>query len=204
MKPIKAKIVLAASLLAGGLTMITGCAVDQNGHLALVLPTVVVAAPPPVVVAPAPVYEAPVYVAPAVVVEEPVLVPETYVVVDGVSFGVIGEQYVYLGPGEAWVVCEPWRVEHFHAWERDHHDWREHMAMRNERFRRDVHGHNVDHEGHVTDRNGHAVDRSGHSMERDNHPADRNVHAPGTPQNQQQQKNAKQQPPAKKKDDKKQ
>lgn len=161
MNVIKAKMVLARSLVAGGLTMLTGCAVDQYGHMALVVPTVVVAAPPPVVYS-APVVEAPVYAAPAVVVEEPVLVPETYVEVDGINFSLVGDQYVYLGEGGVWMVCEPWRLEHFHAWERDHRDWRDH-ARHNDRFRRDAHGHNVDREGHVTDRNGHAVDRNGHA-----------------------------------------
>jgi hypothetical protein len=163
MNLMKARVILAASVAAGGLTMMAGCAVDQNGHMALVLPTVVVAAPPPVVVAPAPVYAAPVVEAPAVVVEEPVLVPEVYVEVDGVNFAMVGDQYVYLGDGGVWMVCEPWRLEHFHAWERDHHDWRDH-AIHNDRFRRDAHGHSVDRDGHVTDRNGHAVDRSGHSV----------------------------------------
>jgi hypothetical protein len=153
MNLIKAKIILASSLVAGGLTMVTGCAVDQNGHLALVVPTVVVAAPAPVVYA-APVVEAP------VVVEEPVLVPETYVAVDGVFFGFVGEDCVYLGPGGVWMACEPWRLDHFHDWERGHRDWREHMAIHNDRFRRDVHGHSVDREGHVTDRSGHPVNRT--------------------------------------------
>jgi hypothetical protein len=68
------------------------------------------------------------------------MVPETYVW-DGVEYvGVVGDQYFYLGPGDVWLVCEPFRMERFHGWERDHRDWREH-AIRNDRFRRDARGH---------------------------------------------------------------
>ncbi|MGA2245301.1 MAG: hypothetical protein ABSH48_09895 [Verrucomicrobiota bacterium] len=123
---------ISLSTAAAGLAFVSGCAVDQNGHLALVVPTVVVA--PPVVVAPAPVV-----VAEAPVVEV-AMVPETYVEVDGEFVGVVGDQYFYLGPGGLWLVCDSVRMEHFRSWERDHRDWREH-AIRNDRFRKDAHGH---------------------------------------------------------------
>jgi hypothetical protein len=65
-------------------------------------------------------------------------VPESYVW-DGVEFvGVVGGQYMYLGPGGAWLVCEPFRLERFHGWERGHPDWRRtavHNAGRNARGR---------------------------------------------------------------------
>ena len=121
---------ISLSTAAAGLALVSGCAVDQSGHLAFVVPTVVVAAP--VVVAPAP-----------VVVADPgvaVMVPESYVEFDGEYVGVVGDQYFYLGPGGLWLVCDAGRLERFHGWERDHRDWREH-AIRNDRFRRDARGH---------------------------------------------------------------
>jgi hypothetical protein len=75
---------------------------------------------------------------PAPVVVE--TVPDSYVW-DGTEYvGVIGGQYMYLGPGEVWLVCEPFRLERFHGWERVHPDWRR-EAIRNERFRKDRYGH---------------------------------------------------------------
>jgi hypothetical protein len=78
---------------------------------------------------------------PAVIVEEPgpVMFPETYVW-DGYEYvGVVGDRYFYLGPGNVWLVCEPFRLERFHGWERYHQDWREH-AIRNTRYRVDRNG----------------------------------------------------------------
>lgn len=115
------------TIAVGGLALMSGCVVDSNGRMALVAPQVVVA--PPVYVEPVP-----------VVVEEPVMVPENYVIVNGEYVGVVGNQYFYLGAGGVWLVCDPVRVERFHGWERDHHDWREH-AIRNDRFRKDARGH---------------------------------------------------------------
>jgi hypothetical protein len=60
--------------------------------------------------------------------------------VDGEYVGLVGDQYFYLGAGGVWLVCDPFRLERFHGWERDHRDWREH-AIRNDRFRRDARGH---------------------------------------------------------------
>jgi len=114
------------SVAAGGLALVSGCAVDQNGRMALVLPTVVVAPP--------------VYVAPQPVVVEPVMVPDSYVLVNGEYVGLVGDQYFYLGAGGVWLVCDSVRLERFHGWERDHRDWREH-AIRNDNFRRDARGH---------------------------------------------------------------
>jgi len=115
------------SAAAAGLAIVSGCVVDPNGRVMLVAPQVVVA--PPVYEAPAP-----------VVVEEPVMVPESYVVVNGEYMGVVGDRYFYLGSGGVWLVCDPVRLERFHGWEREHRDWREH-AIRNDRFRKDAHGH---------------------------------------------------------------
>jgi hypothetical protein len=57
-------------------------------------------------------------------------VPDSYTW-DGVEYvGVMGGQYMYLGPGGAWLVCDPFRLERFHGWERGHPDWRNH-AIRN-------------------------------------------------------------------------
>jgi hypothetical protein len=65
-------------------------------------------------------------------------VPDSYVW-DGVEFvGVVGGQYMYLGPGGAWLVCEPFRLERFHGWERGHPDWHRtaiHNSGRNARGR---------------------------------------------------------------------
>jgi hypothetical protein len=65
-------------------------------------------------------------------------VPESYTW-DGVEFvGVVGGQYMYLGPGGGWLVCDPIRLERFHGWERGHPDWRRsaiHNAGRNARGR---------------------------------------------------------------------
>ena len=121
----KARCVRACSLsmVAGGLAVVAGCIVQPNGQMTLGLPVVAVApAPAPVVVA------------------EPVMIPDYYVW-DGYEYvGVVGNQYCYLGPGNIWVVAEPYRLERFHGWERGHPDWRGH-AIRNDRFRNDRNGH---------------------------------------------------------------
>jgi hypothetical protein len=118
--------ICSLSLAAGGLALAAGCAVDQNGHMAFVVPQLVVAAPP-------------VYVAPPAVVEEPFMVPDDYVMVDGEYMGLVGGQYFYLGAGGVWLVCDQARLERFHGWERGHPDWRAH-AIRNDRFRKDARG----------------------------------------------------------------
>ncbi len=105
-----------SSLVA--LAMVSGCAVEPNGRVAF-----------------APVVEAS---PPAVVVGDDV--PDDYVW-DGYEYvGVVGGAYFYLGPGNVWLRCEPWRLERFHGWEGGHSDWRAH-AIRNDRFRNDSHGH---------------------------------------------------------------
>jgi hypothetical protein len=114
------------SLATGGLILASGCVVEPNGRVVFA---------PPVVVAPAPVV-----VAPAPPPPEVVMVPDSYAW-DGYEYvGFVGDQYCYLGPGNVWLVCEPFRLERFHGWERGHPDWREH-AIRNDRFRTDRHGH---------------------------------------------------------------
>jgi len=56
--------------------------------------------------------------------------PDSYVW-DGVEFvGLVGGQYMYLGPGGAWLVCDSVRLGRFHGWERGHPDWRR-TAVRN-------------------------------------------------------------------------
>jgi len=111
------------SLAAGGIgLLVSGCVVEPGGRI-VIRPPVIVAEPAPVVVAPPP---------PPVVVETPV--PDYYVW-DGYEYvGVVGDQYYYLGPGNVWLVCEPFRLERFHGWERGHADWRAH-ATHNDHFR---------------------------------------------------------------------
>jgi hypothetical protein len=78
-------------------------------------PTVVISAPAPpsVVVAPAPTVA---------------VVPDDYVW-DGTEYvGVVGGQYYYLGPGGAWVVCDPVRFHRFQGYISIHPDWRGHMT----------------------------------------------------------------------------
>src|SRR5271155_715464 len=58
-------------------------------------------------------------------------VPDSYTW-DGVEFvGFVGGQYMYLGPGGGWLVCDSVRLDRFHGWERGHPDWRRN-AIRNE------------------------------------------------------------------------
>jgi len=89
--------------------------------------------PPGTIVAPAP-------VTPSASVTVQIGVPDYYVWDGDEYVGVIGGQYYYLAPGEVWMPLPHERWEHFQRWERHHHDWREH-AIRNERYRRDAHGH---------------------------------------------------------------
>jgi hypothetical protein len=121
-------------IATGGL--VSGCVVEPNGQLGF--QPVVIGAPAPVYVAPAPVViggPPAVYVAPVTV-----MVPDSYVWDGYENVGLVGGQYFYLGPGNVWLAAEPWRLDRFHGWERDHPDWRDH-AIRNDRFRRDAHGH---------------------------------------------------------------
>lgn len=73
--------------------------------------------------------------APELVVAPPVPVvtvgvPDSYVW-DGVEYvGFVGGQYMYLGPGGGWLVCDSYRLNRFHGWERGHPDWRR-TATRN-------------------------------------------------------------------------
>jgi len=58
-------------------------------------------------------------------------VPDAYVW-DGVEYvGMVGGQYMYLGPGGGWLVCDSVRLGRFHGWEGGHPDWRRN-AVRNE------------------------------------------------------------------------
>jgi hypothetical protein len=117
--------VLSLSIAAGGLGLLSGCVVEPNGRMAF--QPLVVVAPQPVV------YAAPVEVA-------PVMIPDSYAW-DGYEYvGLVGDQYYYLGPGNVWLFCEPFRMERFHGWEGGHADWRDH-AIRNDRYRTDRNGH---------------------------------------------------------------
>ena len=112
-------------MAAVGIMIVSGCVVRPDGRVEFA----------PVVVAPAPVV-----VAPAPAVEVTVGVPDDYVW-DGYEYvGVVGDQYYYLGPGNVWLLCDPFRLDRFHGWERGHPDWRYH-AIRNDRFRADRYGH---------------------------------------------------------------
>jgi hypothetical protein len=113
-------------------------------------------APPVVTVqVPAPVVTVQVPAPPVVTVE--IGVPDAYVW-DGVEFiGVVGTQYYYLGPGNVWLVCEPFRIERFHDWEKGHADWRAH-ATRNELYRHDAHGHEMPFHSAPGHDNGHDKD----------------------------------------------
>lgn len=120
MKQLRAGLLLMA---AGGTVLLSGCVVEPDGRV--FFQPLVVAAPAPVVVVDAP---------------GPVMVPDSYVW-DGVEYvGLVGDQYYYLGPGNVWLVCDPFRLERFHGWDRDHAGWRDH-AIRNDRYRTDRNGH---------------------------------------------------------------
>jgi len=98
----------------------------------------------PVVTVPIPV--------PAPVIVEPA-VPESYAWDGSEYVGVVGTQYYYLGPNKVWLPLDDSRSKRFHEWERGHADWRTH-AVRNDRYRRDAHGHDVplhDDRGHDHD-----------------------------------------------------
>src|SRR5580692_7972562 len=109
-------------IAAAGLVSVSGCVVEPNGRVAF---APVVVEPAPLVVAEAP---------------GPVMVPDSYVW-DGYEYvGLVGDQYFYLGPGNVWLVCDSFRLDSFHGWERGHSDWRDH-AIRNDHYRNDSHGH---------------------------------------------------------------
>jgi hypothetical protein len=111
-----------SSVATLALVLVSGCVVEPDGRVYL---------RPLVVAAPAP--------APVVTVDAGV--PDDYVW-DGYEYvGFVGGVYFYLGPGNVWLRCEPWRLDRFHGWERDHPDWHAH-AIRNDRYRNDSHGHN--------------------------------------------------------------
>jgi hypothetical protein len=104
-----------SSMVTLALALGSGCVVEPDGRVGVG----VVVAPPPVEVA---------------------TVPDDYYW-DGYEYvGFVGDQYYYLGPGNVWLVCDPVRLGHVHAWIGVHPDWRAH-AMRNDRYRTDSHGH---------------------------------------------------------------
>ena len=101
-------------------------------------PTIIVTPPSVVVTAPVPA-PPPVVVAPTVEV-----VPDTYTWDGDEYVGVVGDQYYYLGPGNAWVVMDAPRLARFHGWEHDHADWRDH-AIRNVKYRNHAPDHGPEH-----------------------------------------------------------
>jgi len=110
-------------MAAVGIMIVSGCVVRPDGRVEFA----------PVVVAPAPVV-----VAPAPAVEVTVGVPDDYVW-DGYEYvGVVGDQYYYLGAGNAWMVMDPVRLGRFHTWEGGHADWRTH-AIHNVKYRNAYH-----------------------------------------------------------------
>jgi hypothetical protein len=119
----------ALAIAAGGLVCVSGCVVEPNGRVVGVWPFVVMAPQPVAYAAPPPA----VYAAPA-------MVPDSYAW-DGYEYvGFVGDQYYYLGPGNVWLFCDPFRLERFHGWESGHADWRSH-TIRNDRYRTDRNGH---------------------------------------------------------------
>jgi hypothetical protein len=126
--------VFILSMAAGGLVFVSGCVVEPNGQVAF--QPFVVAAPAPVYVAPQPM----VVVASPPVEVAPVMIPDSYVWDGYENVGLVGGQYYYLGPGNVWLFCDPFRLDRFHGWERGHADWRDH-AVRNDRYRTDRNGH---------------------------------------------------------------
>ena len=97
------------------LALLSGCAVRPYGGLVVESPR-----PPAVQVA--------------------VAVPDDYFW-DGYEYvGFVGGQYYYLGPGNLWLLCEPFRVARFHEWERVHPDWHA-RAIHNDRYRRGAYRH---------------------------------------------------------------
>src|SRR5580693_5220274 len=70
-------------------------------------PTVVISAPPPVVVSP-----------------EPIVAPDCYAWDGYEYFGIVGDDYYYLGPDNVWIVMDPVRLQRFHTWAGRHSDWR--------------------------------------------------------------------------------
>ena len=112
--------------------------------------------PPPVVVVPPPPPRVIVVPPPPVVTVD--VVPDYYVWDGDEYVGVVGDQYVCLGPGDVWLPMPRERIVFFHDWESHHHDWREH-AIENERYRSDSHGkvhpwkeHHQDHDSGHHDR----------------------------------------------------
>jgi hypothetical protein len=101
----------AVGLFAVTAALATGCAVEvRPPYVAVSAPVVDVSAPQ---------------------VDVSVGVPEAYTW-DGFEYvGFVGGQYMYLGPGGGWLVCDSVRLNRFHGWERGHPDWRR-TAVRNE------------------------------------------------------------------------
>jgi hypothetical protein len=57
-----------------------------------------------------------------------VIVPDYYVWDGDEYVGMVGDQYYYLGPGNAWIVLDPVRFHRFQIYVHDHPDWHGHMT----------------------------------------------------------------------------
>ena len=139
--------VLAMSVI--GFVLVSGCVVLPDGRMAL--QPIVFAPAPPAYPPPQPVYDAPqqplsappqvayeppqpVYPPPATMYAPPLMVPETYFW-DGFEYvGIVGSQCLYLGVGNVWMICDPFRAERFYGWQRNHPDWKYH-GVHNDRYR---------------------------------------------------------------------
>ena len=109
-----------------GVASLTTCTLLAGPLLVIQAPSIVIG--PPVVTVPAPV----------VIVNAGV--PDDYTW-DGTEYvGMVGDQYYYLGPDHVWLTLDAPRLARFHDWSRGHADWRTH-AIRNDKYRRDAHGH---------------------------------------------------------------
>jgi hypothetical protein len=151
---------LHKSILSGAaIGLLSGLAIPCMAGPGIIIvppapPSVVISAPPP----PVPVVVAPPTVAVTVA-------PDDYYY-DGTEYvGIVGGQYYYLGPDNAWVVMDSGRLHRFNDWQRDHADWRTH-SVHNDKYRGHVParaqpmhedrplGHDNDHPDHDRDHNG--------------------------------------------------
>jgi hypothetical protein len=116
-------------ILPGAVGLISGLAIPCIAGAGIIIvppapPSIVISAPapPPAVVVSAP--------APAVTV-----VPDDYYYDGNEYVGLVGGQYYYLGPGNAWVVMDPVRFHRFNVWMGAHPDWRTHYVTHNVKYR---------------------------------------------------------------------
>lgn len=144
---------MSASALMAQTVIIKGPALPPPPSVVIHVP------PPPVVVVPAP----------TVTVD---VVPDSYVWDSREYVGVVGAQFVFLGPGNVWLPMPHERIEFFHDWEKHHQDWREHCIV-NERYRTDAHGKVHPWKGHHQDQGqDHDSDHHDHGHDNGHHKHD--------------------------------